>query len=331
MSEHDYNLINQTGANLRADLNSVLSAIVSQNSKATEPTTMFAYMFWADTTAGLLKQRNAANTAWIEIGTLASANLGLALVSGLSTQVFSAAAATSAAHVVRADQIQAQSVNYFTTAGTSTAYTLTPSPAITAYAIGQEFDIKFNAANGATATINVSGLGAVNLVDRLADGTYYNIPAGRIPINWVSKGVMVSANQMLVRDTPCETITSTLLIASGITLTTATAANVTSISVPPGDWEIFGNCIFTPAATTVKTANSTSISATSATFGSQDSVAQLFYGSTGLTGGTTADYLPLANFIVHLTATTTYYLISYSIFTTSTMKAAGTITARRYK
>jgi hypothetical protein len=65
MSTHDYNLINQTGANLRADINSVLAAIVSQNSSATEPATMFAYMFWMDTTTNTLKQRNSTNTAWI--------------------------------------------------------------------------------------------------------------------------------------------------------------------------------------------------------------------------------------------------------------------------
>jgi hypothetical protein len=124
MSEHDYTLINQTGANLRADLNSVLSAIVSQNSKATEPTTMFAYMFWADTTTGILKQRNATNTAWITIGTLAIANLGLALVGGLSTQVFSAATATAAENVVRLDQTNISGPTFF-------AYLPTTSQSIT--------------------------------------------------------------------------------------------------------------------------------------------------------------------------------------------------------
>jgi hypothetical protein len=35
-------------------------------------------MWWADTSAGLLKQRNSANSAWVTIGTLATTNLGLA-------------------------------------------------------------------------------------------------------------------------------------------------------------------------------------------------------------------------------------------------------------
>ena len=47
-----------------------------------------------------------------------------------------------------------------TTAGTSTAYTITPAPAITAYATGQRFTFKAHAANGATPTLAVSGLTA---------------------------------------------------------------------------------------------------------------------------------------------------------------------------
>lgn len=50
-----------------------------------------------------------------------------------------------------------------TTGGGTTTYTLTPSPAITAYATGQEFVIKMNATNTGASTINVSGLGAKSL------------------------------------------------------------------------------------------------------------------------------------------------------------------------
>jgi len=78
MAQHDYSIANQSGLAFRADLNNALAAIVSQNSGAAAPSTTYAYQWWADTTTGLLKLRNAANSAWITIGTLASANLGLA-------------------------------------------------------------------------------------------------------------------------------------------------------------------------------------------------------------------------------------------------------------
>lgn len=77
MSQHDYDIANGTGAAVRSDINGVLGAIVTNNSGATAPTTTFAFQWWADTTTGLLKIRNAANSAWVTVGTLASTNLGL--------------------------------------------------------------------------------------------------------------------------------------------------------------------------------------------------------------------------------------------------------------
>jgi len=93
----DYIVANGTGAAVRSDINGQLAAIVSNNSGATEPGTMYAYQWWADTTTGLLKQRNAANSAWVTIGTLASANLGLLpLAGGTMTGVLAVTAGTAA-------------------------------------------------------------------------------------------------------------------------------------------------------------------------------------------------------------------------------------------
>jgi len=97
MAQHDYVIANGTGAAVRSDLNNGLAAIVSNNSGATEPATMYAYQWWPDTTTGLLKQRNAANSAWVTIGTLASANLGLlSLAGGTMTGVLAVTAGTAA-------------------------------------------------------------------------------------------------------------------------------------------------------------------------------------------------------------------------------------------
>jgi hypothetical protein len=82
MAQHDYILANQSGAAFRSDLNNGLAAIVSNNSGVAQPSTTYAYQWWSDTTTGLLKLRNAANNAWITIGTLADANLGLLSLAG---------------------------------------------------------------------------------------------------------------------------------------------------------------------------------------------------------------------------------------------------------
>ena len=67
MATHDYIISNGTGSVIRADINNALSAIVSNNSSNSEPATKYAYMWWADTSAGLLKIRNSANDDWITL------------------------------------------------------------------------------------------------------------------------------------------------------------------------------------------------------------------------------------------------------------------------
>ena len=82
MAQHDYIIANQSGAAFRSDLNNGLPAIVSQNSGAAQPSTTYAYQWWADTTTGLLKIRNAANNAWITLFQLDGEWTTLALENG---------------------------------------------------------------------------------------------------------------------------------------------------------------------------------------------------------------------------------------------------------
>ena len=64
MAQEDYVIADQTGVSFLGDLNNTLAAIVSNNSGATQPTVMYAFMWWYDTNVGVLKLRNAANNAW---------------------------------------------------------------------------------------------------------------------------------------------------------------------------------------------------------------------------------------------------------------------------
>lgn len=72
MAQADYTIDNASGATVRADINATLAAIVTQNSGASAPATTFAHMLWADTTNGVLKRRNAANSGWVVLAPLAS-------------------------------------------------------------------------------------------------------------------------------------------------------------------------------------------------------------------------------------------------------------------
>jgi len=67
MSQHDYVIDNQSFPATRTDLNNALSAIVSQNSGASAPSTTYAYQLWYDTTNDTLKMRNSDDDAWIDL------------------------------------------------------------------------------------------------------------------------------------------------------------------------------------------------------------------------------------------------------------------------
>jgi len=71
---------NDTGANVRSDINSNMAAIYSLNASSSEPiaANSVARMIWADETNDELKIRNSTNTGFITIGSLDETNLGLA-------------------------------------------------------------------------------------------------------------------------------------------------------------------------------------------------------------------------------------------------------------
>ena len=103
MATHDYVLDNATGANFRSDLNNALAAIVSNNSSSTEPSTKYAYQWWADTNDGVLKIRNSSNDGWVTLlqldGTLtledgSASAPALGFRDDLNTGIFSSAADT---------------------------------------------------------------------------------------------------------------------------------------------------------------------------------------------------------------------------------------------
>lgn len=116
MAQHDLNIANQVPANLRTDLNNALSAIATNNSGGSAPSTTYANQWWYDTTNDLLKIRNEADTAWITLGTL-----------NQSSNSFETAATNS----VKNNEDKNLTAGYTATAdddGTKSSGTYTPSP-----------------------------------------------------------------------------------------------------------------------------------------------------------------------------------------------------------
>ena len=124
MAQHDYNLINQSGANFRADLNNALSAIVSNNSGSTEPGTKFAYEWWVDEATGKMKLRNSANNAWLtmpfNISADNSVDINVGTINGLTA--FSLASGATVNSILDEDNFNSNSATALATQQSIKAY-----------------------------------------------------------------------------------------------------------------------------------------------------------------------------------------------------------------
>lgn len=129
-----------------------------------------------------------------------------------------------------------------------------------------------------------------------------------------------------------EVISAKVLAASAISLTTATPANVTSISLTAGDWDVVGNVAFVANAGTTISAIAAGMNTTSATFVTDSSDNGFPYSNIAATLTTAStNRLGISRWRVNVSTTTTVYLIASATFGTSTMTAYGAIVARRVR
>jgi len=70
MSQHDFDIANQTASNARSDINNALKALASLSSGTSAPSTTYANQLWYDTTNNQIKKRNEANSGWVVLGTV---------------------------------------------------------------------------------------------------------------------------------------------------------------------------------------------------------------------------------------------------------------------
>jgi len=77
MVQRNYDIPTANGITFRQDIDGTFKAAVTQNSGPLQPSSRYPFMVWADTTSGLLKQRNENNSAWIDIGPMNQPALGI--------------------------------------------------------------------------------------------------------------------------------------------------------------------------------------------------------------------------------------------------------------
>lgn len=155
------------------------------------------------------------------------------------------------------------------------------------------------------------------------------IPVTGTPVPAAAKGTITNDNA--AAGNVGEFASSEIPIASEVTLTTGTIADVTSVSLTAGDWNVWGVVCFDPGGTTTLTRlqgwiNTTSATAPTLPSGGAEAIQVL-------SGQTTSflPTLPIGMRRLSLSATTTVYLSTIASFGTSTLKAFGGIYARRMR
>lgn len=127
-----------------------------------------------------------------------------------------------------------------------------------------------------------------------------------------------------------QVVSSTIPVGSAVALTANVIANVTSISLPAGEWYVNGQVNYRAGATTSITSLTQGISQTSVQLGGQDTFSRSVMAAVIPTAANDIGIAIRGQRIV-LTAQTTIFLIAIGIFTVSTLSAYGTIEARRVR
>lgn len=126
-----------------------------------------------------------------------------------------------------------------------------------------------------------------------------------------------------------EYVSSTIASGSAVALTTATPANITSISLTAGDWDVWVNARFTGGATTTVSRIITSFGTTTAALDATPGrIGTQFYNGAVVFNVATVD-LSAGPARISLSGTTTLFLVCQAEFGVSTCSAYGIIQARR--
>lgn len=122
---------------------------------------------------------------------------------------------------------------------------------------------------------------------------------------------------------------SSVASGSAVSLTSTTAANVTSITLTEGEWDVSGAVGFIPAGSTSITALAGGSNATTATIGTTGDA--FVRASAAVVPGAVGQVttIPTTRYVVAKGATQVVYLVARATFSVSTLGGYGIIQARR--
>lgn len=275
------------------------------------------------------------------LGTPTSGNLtsctGLPIstgVSGLAANVATFLATPSSANLISAMTDETGTgANVFAT-----------SPTLVTPILGTPTSGTLTSCTGLPITTGVSGLGtnvgtflatpsSANLISAVTDETGTGaLMFGTSPTVTTPNIVGTTAVGNAAAGSVGEYVSSIIASGSAVSLTTATNANVTSISLTAGDWDIWGVVFFTPGATTNITNLLGGWNTASATLLLVPDKSNIIaFQSTGIVPGAVTSSSGAFQGRLNVSSTTTVFLIAQASFTVSTLSAFGGIQARRVR
>jgi len=117
MSQHDFNIANQSFPATRTDLNNALVALASNSSGDAEPATKYANQWWYETDTNTLKLRNEANDAWISIAVLDQSGNAVQSITTAGLTLGSTAISATGTEINQLDAITRGSILYGNASG----------------------------------------------------------------------------------------------------------------------------------------------------------------------------------------------------------------------
>lgn len=194
------------------------------------------------------------------------------------------------------------------TAGTSTTQLATTAFVATSFAP--------LASPALTGTPTAPTAAAATNTTQVATTAYVQSQGGQLPAT--------ATNDNAAAGKLGEFASAQLLLASAMSLTNGTAANMLSLSLTAGDWEVYGNAVFNSTGTVSNVqANFTTTSA-----GLLDEAFRMVM---PIAAGLNVVAAPIPTQRFSLAATTTVYAVVYGSFSTGTCTACGFMQARRMR
>ena len=235
--------------------------------------------------------------------------------------------------------------------GAANAYTGTTAPPLPTYQFFLTISFLCENNNTGPSTLDVSSLGPLPILDTngnalvggemVTGATYFLTNYGNAS-HWTLMTPSITHSSSIIGTQTNdnanagfigEYVSSSVLAGSAVSLSTGTTANITSISLDAGDWDVNGTVFFDPAASTTSQYQTCGISKTSATYevAAADNNVSNAGGASGSLGAGYGAVLPVGSYRASLATTTTIYLLASSVFAISTINAYGFISARRVR